>query len=67
MFYNYRPAFFLYALLISIAAIGVLMVDLDFKPPAKNLLKDIRSLLKNVELDVFFMVVLLSGTIHFQF
>ena len=58
---DYRPAFYLYAVLISIAAVGVLMVDLDFKPPAKNLLKDIRSLLKNAELVVFFVVVLLSG------
>lgn len=47
--------------MICIAAVGVLMVDLDFKPPAKELMKDIRSLFKNVELVVFFVVVLLSG------
>ena len=43
------------------AAFGVLTVDLDFRPPAKELLKDIKSILANVELLVFFIVIFCSG------
>ena len=43
------------------AAFGVLTVDLDFRPPAKELLKDIKSVLANVELLVFFVVIFFSS------
>ena len=36
-------------------------IDLDFKPPAENLFKDIKVLLRNVELMVFFVVNFMSG------
>ncbi|KAK4026589.1 hypothetical protein OUZ56_015594 [Daphnia magna] len=58
---DYRPAFYLYAILVGSAALGVLTVDLDFRPPAKELLKDIKSILKNLELVVFFIVIFTSG------
>jgi hypothetical protein len=61
LFYINRPAFYLYAVLVTIAAIGVLFVNLEFKSPNTNLLKDIKSLLKIVELNVFFIVVFMSG------
>lgn len=43
------------------AALGMLTVDLDFKPPAKELLKDIKSIFRNLELVVFFLVIFSSG------
>ena len=43
------------------AAFGVLTVDLDFRPPAKELLKDIKSVLANVEVLVFFVVIFFSS------
>ena len=43
------------------AAVGVLFIDLEFKPPNTNLLRDIKSLIKNVELDAFLIVSLMSG------
>jgi Na+/melibiose symporter-like transporter len=46
---------------VGSAAFGVLTVDLDFRPPAKELLKDIKSILANVELLVFFIVIFCSG------
>ena len=62
---DYRPAFYLYGVLLAIAAIGVLFVNLEFKSPNTNLLKDIKSLLKIVELNVFFFVIFMSGAIYY--
>lgn len=58
---NTRPAFYLFAGLFGVAAIGMLTVHLDFKLPAKRLLKDVGSLLKNVELDMLLVVAFVSG------
>lgn len=59
--FHYRPAFYLFAGLFGVAAIGMLTVHLDFKLPAKRLLKDVGSLLKNVELDMLLVVAFVSG------
>ena len=59
--FDFRPAFYMYAVMVGIAAAVVLCVSLDFKPPAKSLIKDIKVVLKNVELDVFFLVHFMSG------
>jgi hypothetical protein len=56
-----RPAFFLFAGLFGIAAVGMLTIDLNFKPPAEKLMKNVISLLKNVELDVLLAVCVASG------
>ena len=58
-----RPSFYLFSALAVIAAIVVLFIDLDFKSPNTNLLQDIQSLLKIVELDVFFIFVFVSGNL----
>ena len=39
----------------------MLGVDLDFKPPAKNLFKDLKFLAKNLELMMFFFANFMSG------
>ncbi|XP_046451303.1 uncharacterized protein LOC124199517 isoform X3 [Daphnia pulex] len=58
---NFRPAFFLFAGLFGIAAVGMLTIDLNFKPPAEKLVKNVISLLKIVELDVLLAVSFISG------
>ena len=58
-----RPSFYLFSALAVIAAIVVLFIDLDFKSPNTNLLQDIQSLLKIVELDVFFIFVFVLGNL----
>ncbi|EFX88451.1 hypothetical protein DAPPUDRAFT_311258 [Daphnia pulex] len=58
---NFRPAFFLFAGLFGTAAVGMLTIDLNFKPPAEKLMKNVISLLKNVELDVLLAVCIISG------
>jgi hypothetical protein len=41
----------------------MLTINLDFKRPAENLLSDVKSLLKNVELDLLLIVAFVSGKI----
>ena len=59
--FHSRPAIYLYGVLVAIAAVGVLFVDLDFKLPNTNLRRDIKTLIKNIELDAFLIASLLSG------
>ena len=58
---DYRPAFYLYAGLVAILAVGILGIDLNFKAPNSNLLRDVKILLKNAELVAFILVVFMSG------
>jgi hypothetical protein len=61
LYLNCRPSFYLFGALLAVGSTGILFVDLDFKQPNTNLLRDLKSLLKNVELVVFFVVALFSG------
>jgi len=56
-----RPAFYLFAGLFGIASLGMLTINLDFKSPAENLLSDVTTLLKNIELDLLLVVAFVSG------
>ena len=66
-----RPAIFLFGFFVAVAAVVVLFVDLDFKLPNNNLRRDIKTLIKNIELDAFFIISLVSGKLllkmHFHF
>lgn len=61
---DFRPAFYLFGLFIGIAVVVMLGVDLDFKPPAKNLFKDLKFLAKNLELMMFFFANFMSGAFY---
>lgn len=56
-----RPAFYLFAGLFGIAAVVMMTVDLHFKPSAKELLNDLKSVLKNLELTILFVITFISG------
>lgn len=43
------------------AALGLLTIDLKFKLPAENVVKDVKSLLKNIELDALLVIALILG------
>jgi hypothetical protein len=61
-YFAIRPAFYLYAGFFGVATIGIMLtIDLNFKSPAKNLIKDVKSLLKNFELDLLFFMAFASG------
>ena len=51
----------MYGALIGLSAFLVLFINLDFKPPAKNLYKDVTTLLRNAELMMLFFMNLMSG------
>lgn len=51
----------MFASLFGIAAVGMLTINLDFKRPAENLLSDVSTLLKNIELDILLVVAFVSG------
>ncbi|KAK4025501.1 hypothetical protein OUZ56_014565 [Daphnia magna] len=58
---NFRPAYFLFGSLFGMAALGLLTIDLKFKLPAENVVKDVKSLLKNIELDALLVIALILG------
>ena len=46
----YSPAFYLYAAMKLVSGLCMLMINLEFKPAAKNVVTDVFSVLKSVEL-----------------
>ena len=46
---------------MTTAVIGVLFVDLKFKPPNTKIIQDTKCLLKNAQLIVFLIVILVTG------
>lgn len=59
---DYSPAFYLYCGLKVLAAVLILFVDLDFRQPSNRVVKDFRFLLKQPEIIIFLLVMLISGT-----
>ncbi|XP_057367450.1 uncharacterized protein LOC130688483 [Daphnia carinata] len=58
---NFWAAYFLFAALFGIASLGMLTIDLKFKPPAENVIKDVKSLFQNIELDALLVIALVFG------
>ena len=56
-----RSAFYLYGVLTAIAALMMPSINLDFKPPAENLINDVKILIKDIELVMFFFFNFMSG------
>ncbi|XP_045778089.1 uncharacterized protein LOC123875991 [Maniola jurtina] len=59
---DFRPAFYLYAVLKVLSGVLMLSIDLEFKQPAQNLLDDFISVFRNVELVALFIACFLMGT-----
>ncbi|KAF5300957.1 hypothetical protein FQA39_LY10927 [Lamprigera yunnana] len=60
---DYSPIFFLYASLKVIFAVLVLFVNLEFKTPANNVMSDVFSVLKKIELLALFVAFFILGTV----
>ncbi|XP_069194850.1 major facilitator superfamily domain-containing protein 6 [Procambarus clarkii] len=58
---DFRPAFYLYFGLKVLAGLVILTLNLDFRMPSKKVTKDAKSLLKNAEVLVYLVVMLISG------
>ncbi|KAK5639361.1 hypothetical protein RI129_011853 [Pyrocoelia pectoralis] len=60
---DYRPIFFLYASLKIVFSVLVLFVNLEFKTPANNVISDVFSVLKKIELLALFAAFFILGTV----
>ncbi|KAK9504834.1 hypothetical protein O3M35_009014 [Rhynocoris fuscipes] len=61
-FTDFRPAFYLYAALKIISAMLMLTINLEFKAPATNVLSDVLTVLKKVEIVALFITCFILGT-----
>lgn len=59
---DFRPAFYLYAVLKVVTGVLMLSIDLKFKQPAQNLLQDVVTVFKNIEMIALFMACFIMGT-----
>lgn len=59
---DFRPAFYLYAGLKISSGLLMLTMNLEFKPPASNIVSDVMSVMRNVEMVVLFIAVFVLGT-----
>ncbi|CAB3240850.1 unnamed protein product [Arctia plantaginis] len=59
---DFRPAFYLYAVLKVASGALMLGIDLEFKQPAQNLLEDVISVFRNIEIVALFIACFIMGT-----
>ncbi|KYQ57900.1 Major facilitator superfamily domain-containing protein 6 [Trachymyrmex zeteki] len=59
---DFRPAFYLYAILKLASGILMLLINLEFKAPAKNVVRDVFTILRNFETAVLFLACFVLGT-----
>jgi len=56
-----RPAFYLYAVLKISSGLLMLTMNLEFKAPATNIVSDVMSVMRNVEIVALFVIVFVLG------
>ncbi|VVC93643.1 unnamed protein product, partial [Leptidea sinapis] len=59
---DFRPAFYMYAILKVLSAGLMLSLDLEFKKPAKTLVKDVMTVFKNFEIVALLIACVVMGT-----
>ncbi|XP_023934060.2 uncharacterized protein LOC112043036 [Bicyclus anynana] len=59
---DFRPAFYLYAVLKVLSGVLMLSIDLEFKQPAQNLLEDVITVFRNIEIVALFIACFIMGT-----
>ncbi|KAF4523119.1 hypothetical protein B566_EDAN003134 [Ephemera danica] len=59
---DFRPAFYLYAVLKVVGGLLMLTIRLDFKSPAPGVVRDMIKVLKNVEITALLLACFLLGT-----
>jgi len=60
----FRPAFYLYATLKLASGILMLLINLEFKAPAKNVVRDVFTVLRNIETAVLFLACFVLGKLQ---
>ncbi|XP_014207853.1 uncharacterized protein LOC106638959 [Copidosoma floridanum] len=59
---DFRPAFYLYAVLKIFSGFLMLLINLEFKAPAANVVNDVVSVLKNIEVVALLTACFVLGT-----
>lgn len=59
---DFRPAFYLYAGLKLASGVFMLMINLEFKAPARNVVRDVFTVLRNIETAALFLACFILGT-----
>ena len=59
---DFTPAIYIYLGLKLTAAVMILFIRLDFRPPGERILKNLGEVLKNVEVCVFLVQMMFAGT-----
>ncbi|XP_034183594.2 uncharacterized protein LOC117605903 isoform X1 [Osmia lignaria lignaria] len=59
---DFRPAFYLYAALKLMSGLLMLAINLEFKSPATNVVNDVFTVLRNVEVVALFIACFILGT-----
>ncbi|KMQ90849.1 macrophage mhc class i receptor 2-like protein [Lasius niger] len=59
---DFRPAFYLYAVLKLASGVLMLLINLEFKPPARNVVHDVFVVLRNIETAALFLACFVLGT-----
>ncbi|XP_076752374.1 uncharacterized protein LOC143424287 [Xylocopa sonorina] len=59
---DFRPAFYLYAGLKLISGLLMLAINLEFKSPATNVVQDVFTVLRNIEVTALFIACFILGT-----
>ncbi|XP_016840927.1 major facilitator superfamily domain-containing protein 6 isoform X1 [Nasonia vitripennis] len=60
---DFRPAFYLYATLKIFSGVLMLLINLEFKAPATNVVSDVVSVLKNIEVVALLLACFTLGTV----
>lgn len=58
---TYSAVIYVYLALKLVAAVMILMIQLDFKPPGERILSNIRAIVKNLEVVVFLTMMMFAG------
>lgn len=58
---DFRPAFYLYAALKLISGVLMLAINLEFKSPATNVVRDVFTVLRNIEAAALFIACFILG------
>lgn len=56
-----RPAFYLYAVLKLVSGVFMLLINLEFKSPARNVVRDVLTVLRNIETTILFLACFVLG------
>ncbi|XP_071564359.1 uncharacterized protein [Temnothorax nylanderi] len=59
---DFRPAFYLYAALKLGSGVLMLLINLEFKAPGRNVVRDVFTILRNIETAVLFLACFILGT-----